>query len=373
MSKTISSQEKKQKASGDWIIFSARIRREKLNTLNYKLDQEGFKTVGEFINAWIDGNWPKHTNNEQVAKLIQRLREKEITDPLTGEVSPTFYKGIDREDMLRGYLKKYKTPKHARDLVRYYERFVDIFFSKPELITSETGHNRAWICDAMRKFGAYYDRKYNNPELRILIEEIIKRYELNKNVRIHDRVWIADEGFIETMIRKVLEIEGDLGTIIRFAFFSGLRGEEMTYAHETPICDILSGCDCDKLHLVAKGNYVILVLNRIVGQKHAYFTILPLKVWNDYKALVKVGKEERNVTHLMIKNHTDNKVLLKDLRKFHYNILCRSEMGDRGAEVLAGRAKSISAKHYLIHELDKLTEQYGKAVSKFVPTESVIS
>jgi hypothetical protein len=40
-----------------------------------------------------------------------------------------------------------------------------------------------------------------------------------------------------------------------------------------------------------------------------------------------------------------------DLRKFHYNILCRSEMGAIGAEVLAGRAKSISAKHYLIHEL----------------------
>lgn len=118
----------KQKASGDWVIFSARMRREKLNTLNYKLDQEGFKTVGEFLNAWVDGNWPKHTNNEQVGKLIERLREKGITNPLTGEVTPTFYRGIDREDMLRSYLRKYKYDKHARDLVRYYERFVDIFF-----------------------------------------------------------------------------------------------------------------------------------------------------------------------------------------------------------------------------------------------------
>jgi hypothetical protein len=51
-----------------------------------------------------------------------------------------------------------------------------------------------------------------------------------------------------------------------------------------------------------------------------------------------------------------------DLRKFHYNILCRSEMGETGAEVLAGRAKSISAKHYLIHELDKMSDQYAKCM-----------
>ena len=44
-------------------------------------------------------------------------------------------------------------------------------------------------------------------------------------------------------------------------------------------------------------------------------------------------------------------------------------MGERGAHVLAGRAKSISAKHYLIHALDKMAEQYGKAMSKFVTTK----
>lgn len=218
----------------------------------------------------------------------------------------------------------------------------------------------------MRKFGAYYDRKYNNPELNILIEEVIKRYELNKKVRIHDRVWIADEGFIESMAMKVLEIQGDIGIILRFAFFSGLRGEEITYTHDTPICDILSGCDCDKLHLAEKGDYIVLVLNRIVGQKHAYFTILPAKVWIEFRSMDRVGKEERNVAHLMVKNHTDNKVLLKDLRKFHYNILCRSEMGEQGAEVLAGRARSISAKHYLIHELDKMVEYYANSMQRFL-------
>lgn len=70
-------------------------------------------------------------------------------------------------------------------------------------------------------------------------------------------------------------------------------------------------------------------------------------------------------------SHTN--IMLMYLRKYRYNVLCRSEMGEQGAEILRGRAKSISAKHYLIHELDKMAEQYGKAMSKFVPTESVIS
>ena len=39
-------------------------------------------------------------------------------------------------------------------------------------------------------------------------------------------------------------------------------------------------------------------------------------------------------------------------------------MGEIGAEVLAGRSKSISAKHYLIHELDKITDQYSNCMLK---------
>ena len=129
---------------------------------------------------------------------------------------------------------------------------MDIFFKNPQLIQSESGHKRAWICDAMRKVGIFYDRKMHNPELKILIEEIIQRYELNKKMRIHDRVWLADEGFIEAKVREVLEIDGDIGVIIKFAFFSGLRGEGITYAHETSICDSFTGCNCNKLRVILK-------------------------------------------------------------------------------------------------------------------------
>ena len=103
------------------------------------------------------------------------------------------------------------------------------------------------------------------------------------------------------------------------------------------------------------------------GQKHSYFTIVSTIIWNIFISLSKVTKEERNTTHMIIKNHTESKATLTDLRKFHYNILCRLEMGEMGAEVLAGRSKSISAKHYLIHELDKMSDQYGRCMlEKFV-------
>jgi hypothetical protein len=59
-------------------------------------------------------------------------------------------------------------------------------------------------------------------------------------------------------------------------------------------------------------------------------------------ALSRVTKGERNIVHMLIKSRSEGKATLMDLRKFHYNILCRSDMGEVGAEVLAGRAKSIS-------------------------------
>ena len=58
-----------------------------------------------------------------------------------------------------------------------------------------------------------------------------------------------------------------------------------------------------------------------------------------------------------------------DLRKFHYNVLCRSEMKESGAEILAGRAKSVSAKHHLLNEIDRMTEQYHKAWKKLTRDE----
>jgi intergrase/recombinase len=106
---------------------------------------------------------------------------------------------------------------------------------------------------------------------------------------------------------------------------------------------------------------IFLTLNRAVGQKYSYFTIVPAEVWKGFRSLPKVEYEQRKIAYGLLKSHTNGKVAFMDLRKFHYNVLCRSEMKESGAEILAGRAKSISAKHYLINEIDKMTEQYSRA------------
>ena len=167
----------------------------------------------------------------------------------------------------------------------------------------------------MRLFAEYYDRKYQNPEVKLLIDEMIKRYELNKKMKIRDRVYVADGNFVEDSVRKVLKgIEGPMGVIVKFAFFSGLRGKEITHVHQTPICNNLSGCDCPNLHIVEKGgDYIVVVLNRIMGQKHSYFTIVPLSIWSQFRKLEKVTSVERNAVHMLIKSHTDDAVMLMHL------------------------------------------------------------
>ena len=355
-------QSQTQRKYSEWKSTTVRLKENELAILNSKLKLNGFENFSQFIHAWIKGQYPPHEDNEQVKNLIERIRDRGVKDPLTGEFNPSFYRNVKSEELLSDLSKRYVYPKHAKDLVRYFERYVDIFFTRPELIRTESGHKRAWICDAMRRFGEYYDRKFHNPELKLLIQEIIERYELNRKMKIHDRIWISDDNYIKKTITKIVQIDGEIGILIKFALYSGLRGEEITHVHNTPVCNNLSGCNCTNLHIVTKEcGYTVIVLNRSVGQKHSYFTIVPRSLWEEFRKLNKANYEQRKIAHSFIKNYTDGKTSYMDLRKFHYNILCRSEMKEQGAEILAGRAKSVSAKHYLTYELDRMVEQYAKA------------
>ena len=104
----------------------------------------------------------------------------------------------------------------------------------------------------------------------------------------------------------------------------------------------------------------IVVINRILGQKRCYFTIVPTNIWEKFRALSKVNYDLRKFAHLQIKEAT-NGISFMDLREFNYDVNVRSEMKELGAEVLAGRATTVSAMHYLLNELDMLSEQYHNA------------
>lgn len=349
--------------------LGVRLKESDIAALNQRFRIDGFRNLSDLVRTYLDGELLRSATTDHVERLLLRLKDKDITDPLTGDVTSNFYKNFDIEDFRRYLKNKYKYSRYGDDLAKYYQRFAGFFFTKPDIVKAESGRNRSWICDAMRRFAEYYDYKYQNPEMRLLVKEIIERYEINRQTRRHDLVWVADQNYLETVITKILNKfnSGDLSVLIRFALFTGLRGTEISYVHTKAICPRLGGCNCENLHVVNKYNGLsVVVINRVVGQKHCYFTICPTELWQKFRSLSKVDYEFRKVAHLQIKQATNGEVVFIDLRKFNYNINARSEMRELGAEVLAGRAKTVSARHYLINELDLLANYYRHAWGKYL-------
>jgi hypothetical protein len=51
------------------------------------------------------------------------------------------------------------------------------------------------------------------------------------------------------------------------------------------------------------------------------------------------------------------------LRKAHYNVMCRA-MKPFEANILAGRAKSVDARHYAMYELDVMSEKIMRMLGR---------
>ena len=115
----------------EWKSVTVKLKENELAILNSKLKSNGFDTFSQFVHAWIKGRYPEHENNKQVKNLMERIRDRGIKDPLTREFSPSFYRNVKSEELLADLSKRYAYPKHAKDLVRYFERYVEIFFTNP--------------------------------------------------------------------------------------------------------------------------------------------------------------------------------------------------------------------------------------------------
>jgi hypothetical protein len=339
----------------DWAILESR------------LNEWGFENPNQLCHAIVASQFPKQQRGEQVERLLDRIRDKGIKDPLSGVVSPTFYKSAELEDFKLHLHNRYEIERSARTIFNYYRRYVDIFFTKPILLKDSSGHVRSYICDAMRRFAEWYDQRYGNAEVRLLIDEIIKRYDLNKRLRNHDRLWIGDSDDLKERIKTVLRIQSDeFDILIKFALFSGLRGTEIEYCHQTPLCKNLTNCVCTNLHVKdKKTGFSVIVVNRRFGQKYCYFTIVPTRVWEQFKELKTVDYDRRKACHTLLAALTDKQMAFMDLRKYHYNVNYRSPMKEQGAEILAGRARSTSARHYLLNMLDEMVDQYRQGWSNY--------
>ena len=328
--------------------------------LESKLSHWGFENPNQLCHAIVAGQFPKQQRSEQVEKFLDRIRDKGIKDPLSGMVSPTFYKSADLQNFKTYLYTRYEIERSARTIFNYYKRYVDIFFTKPILLKDSSGHVRSYICDAMRRFAEWYDQRYGDAEVRLLIDEIIKRYDLNKRLRIHDRLWIGDSEDLRERIKIVLNIQSnEFDILIKFALFSGLRGTEIEYCHQTPLCKNLTNCVCTNLHIKDKNNgFSVIVVNRRFGQKYCYFTIVPTRIWEQFRELNTIDYDRRKACHTLLAALTDKQVAFMDLRKYHYNVNYRSPMKEQGAEILAGRARTTSARHYLLNMIDEMVDHY---------------
>jgi hypothetical protein len=85
-------------------------------------------------------------------------------------------------------------------------------------------------------------------------------------------------------------------------------------------------------------------------------------LWNQLRNIPKFNYEDINIAHKITKRNADFK--FRELRKL--SLKCyESSMNMNEADILAGPAKSVSAKHYAIYEMDRLVDSYTEAWNKF--------
>jgi hypothetical protein len=74
---------------------------------------------------------------------------------------------------------------------------------------------------------------------------------------MHQRIYIVDDNYVVIYVRNcyyhyLVAIPGEIGLTVKVGLYSGLRQEEIIYLHNTDICNNLSGCNCNKLHVIKK-------------------------------------------------------------------------------------------------------------------------
>jgi tetratricopeptide (TPR) repeat protein len=210
------------------------------------------------------------TEDQQIEIMKTNLQTSGQLTGLSGKPYE-FYKQIDVADFLKYLIGRY-SEHTAKCYLSYFDKYSTIFFSTnphTELLKL-TAHKRSWILQAIKRFGDYYYRKYNNREVVQLIREIIERYELNRDLDMKDRIYLVSPQFVEEKVKKVFDLPGEIGFTSRLGLVTGLREQELLYIKEKPVCSNGHDCDCENLHLVSCENgMTIIAIGWTRGNKKA--------------------------------------------------------------------------------------------------------
>lgn len=348
-----------------WKNVAVKIRENDLVILNRQLGRLGYETLGELVKDLLLGKITHLTDEKQIEAMKINLQATgQNTVQLGGHYD--FYKSVDIDDLLKEYMKRYH-PKTCRCFVSYFRRYADIFFANnPDIeLFKLKPHKRSWILQSMKKIGDYYFWKYNTRDIQDLVKRIIERYQLNKDLDMKDRIYLVNPHYLQTKLKVLMSIPGEIGFTVRVGLFTGLREEELYYIHGRELCDNELGCKCKNLHPINLDNGMTIIgINWIRGNKKVYITILPTKMWEQFRRIIKFDRSDIMAAHNMTKR--DAEILYMNLRKIHYNVMrFNDSMNADEADALAGRAKTVSAQHYILHDLKLFTDKYIKSWSNF--------
>ena len=201
----------------EWKTIGIRVRNVELPLLNRQLDRLNYVTLGDLVKDLIAGKLAHVTEDQQIEIMNTNLQTTGQITGLSGK-SYDFYKQIDIDDLRKYLIEKYH--EHTAE---------EIFKFKP--------HKRSWILQAIKRFGDYYFRKYNNREVTQLIRQIIERYDLNKDLDMKDHIYLVSPQFIEEKVKKIISLPGEIGFIARLGLLSGLREQELIYIKEKQVCN----------------------------------------------------------------------------------------------------------------------------------------
>src|SRR2546423_10832753 len=113
-----------------------------------------------------------------------------------------------------------------------------------------------------------------------------------------------------------------------------------------------------------RNEMTIIAIGWTRGNKKALATILPTKYWEKLRMLPTFDYIDIAATHKIMKR--DVGIAYIAMRKIHYNVMrFRDIVSLDEAEVLAGRFKSVSARYYVLHDPEKLTDKYTIAWKNF--------
>lgn len=98
-----------------WLKKSVSIREQDDSILTNRLAEDGFENLNQMVNAYLSGEFPKHqgVGSPQIRRLIERLRARDIVDPITKDISVDFYHRLTVDRFYEWLTPRYKKQRSA--------------------------------------------------------------------------------------------------------------------------------------------------------------------------------------------------------------------------------------------------------------------